>query len=208
MEIVGGTQALGGDVLCLYLPSIGGRSVIPVCRIVVHGRANPIAVGNVRSKNQLMRAGVRLDNLIDRLSEWIASAMRAARAGCRWRVRGRQRRTAAEWLLALGQRAGQDTPVGADHGNLVLRRAAPNATAGADVFALARRTTMVEHPKASWFRIQALNCLELALRARDVRIKRLFTVEAERWLRLAKLKQDAVLTYDQNSQEKVPPKPK
>jgi hypothetical protein len=48
-----------------------------------------------------------------------------------------------------------------------------------------------EHPKAVWFRGRALECLRLALRAKDVRIKRLYTVEAERWLRLSELKRPA-----------------
>jgi hypothetical protein len=87
---------------------------------------------------------------------------------------------------------------------------APNALADADAFALVLRTTMAKHPKANWFRIQALNRLELALRARDVRIKRLFTLEAERWLRLAELKQHAEPMHDrpESPQEEAPPKPK
>jgi hypothetical protein len=69
---------------------------------------------------------------------------------------------------------------------------------------------MARHPKARWFQIQALNRLELALRARDARIKRLFTLEAERWLRLAELKRDTEPTGDhpESSQEKDPSKPK
>jgi hypothetical protein len=47
---------------------------------------------------------------------------------------------------------------------------------------------MEEHPKAAWFRVQALACIGLALRAVDARIKRLHAAEAERWLRLAELK--------------------
>jgi hypothetical protein len=67
---------------------------------------------------------------------------------------------------------------------------------------------MAKHAKARWFQIQALNCLELALRARDARIKRLFTLEAERWLRLAELKQEPMGDHLESSQEKDPPKPK
>jgi hypothetical protein len=47
---------------------------------------------------------------------------------------------------------------------------------------------MEEHPKAPWFRARALECIGLALRAADARIKRLHAAEAERWLRLAQLK--------------------
>jgi hypothetical protein len=45
-----------------------------------------------------------------------------------------------------------------------------------------------EHPKASWFRAQALEAIGLALGAGDARIKRLHAAEAGRWLRLAQLK--------------------
>jgi hypothetical protein len=47
---------------------------------------------------------------------------------------------------------------------------------------------MGEHPKAAWFRAQALAAIRLALAAKDARIKRLHAAEAERWLRLADLK--------------------
>jgi hypothetical protein len=47
---------------------------------------------------------------------------------------------------------------------------------------------MAEHPKAEWFQVQALECIALALRAKDPRIKRLYALEAERWLRLTELK--------------------
>jgi hypothetical protein len=46
-----------------------------------------------------------------------------------------------------------------------------------------------EHPKAPWFRGRALEAIRLALRANDARVKRLHAAEAERWLRLAQLKQ-------------------
>jgi hypothetical protein len=49
-----------------------------------------------------------------------------------------------------------------------------------------------EYPKAAWFRSQALECVMFALRAKDVRIKRLQVLEAERWLRLAELKRAPV----------------
>jgi hypothetical protein len=49
-----------------------------------------------------------------------------------------------------------------------------------------------DHPKAAWFRGQALECVMFALRAKDVRVKRLQVLEAERWLRLAELKQAPV----------------
>ena len=51
---------------------------------------------------------------------------------------------------------------------------------------------MDEHPKAAWFRVQALRCIMLALGAADARIKRLHAAEAQRWLRLAELKQRPV----------------
>jgi hypothetical protein len=44
---------------------------------------------------------------------------------------------------------------------------------------------MIERPIAEWFRIQALQCIGLALRAKDPRIKRLYVLEAKRWLGLA-----------------------
>jgi hypothetical protein len=49
---------------------------------------------------------------------------------------------------------------------------------------------MAEHPKAGWFRVQALECIGLALRSKDPWIKRLYALEAERWLRLADLRVD------------------
>jgi hypothetical protein len=49
---------------------------------------------------------------------------------------------------------------------------------------------MAESPKAEWFQAQALQCIGLALRAKDPRIKRLYTLEAQRWLHLAELKTD------------------
>jgi hypothetical protein len=49
---------------------------------------------------------------------------------------------------------------------------------------------MAEAPKAEWFQAQALQCIGLALRAKDPRIKRLYTLEAQRWLHLAELKAD------------------
>jgi hypothetical protein len=52
---------------------------------------------------------------------------------------------------------------------------------------------MTEPPKAEWFQAQALRCINLALQAKDPRIKRLYTLEAERWLHLAELKTDHVI---------------
>jgi hypothetical protein len=52
---------------------------------------------------------------------------------------------------------------------------------------------MAEAPKAEWFQAQALQCIGLALRAKDPRIKRLYTLEAQRWLHLAELKTDHVI---------------
>jgi hypothetical protein len=47
---------------------------------------------------------------------------------------------------------------------------------------------MTERPQREWLQVQALQCIGLALRAKDPRIKRLYTLEAQRWLRLAELK--------------------
>jgi hypothetical protein len=52
-----------------------------------------------------------------------------------------------------------------------------------------------EHPKAAWFRGQALECIVSAQRAKDARVKRLHTLEAERWLRLAELKPHPTESY-------------
>jgi hypothetical protein len=52
---------------------------------------------------------------------------------------------------------------------------------------------MAEAPKAEWFQAQALQCIGLALRATDPRIKRLYTLEAERWLHLAELTTDYII---------------
>jgi hypothetical protein len=54
----------------------------------------------------------------------------------------------------------------------------------------------MEHPKAEWFKVQALECIGLALRAKDPRIKGLCAREAQRWLRLAELKVDSVIRDD------------
>jgi hypothetical protein len=51
---------------------------------------------------------------------------------------------------------------------------------------------MIERPQIEWFQRQALECIGLALRANDPRVKRLYALEAERWLRLAELKGDGV----------------
>jgi hypothetical protein len=52
---------------------------------------------------------------------------------------------------------------------------------------------MAKPPKAEWFQAQALQCIGLALRAKDPRIKRLYALEAQRWLHLAELKTDHVI---------------
>jgi hypothetical protein len=46
---------------------------------------------------------------------------------------------------------------------------------------------MAERPQ--WLQVQALECIGLALRAKDPRIKRLYILEAQRWLGLAELKE-------------------
>jgi hypothetical protein len=40
------------------------------------------------------------------------------------------------------------------------------------------------HHGTEWFQVRALDCIGLALRAKDPRIKQLCVLEAERWLRL------------------------
>ena len=55
---------------------------------------------------------------------------------------------------------------------------------------------MVDGPQTHWFQRQALECIALALRAKDPRVKRLYALEAERWLRLAELKGDSVTRDD------------
>jgi hypothetical protein len=55
---------------------------------------------------------------------------------------------------------------------------------------LACSQAMAEPPKAEWFQAQALQCIGLALGAKDPRVKRLYTLEAQRWLHLAELKTD------------------
>jgi hypothetical protein len=52
---------------------------------------------------------------------------------------------------------------------------------------------MAEAPKTEWFQAQAVQCIGLALRATDARIKRLYTLEAQRWLHLAELKTDHLI---------------
>jgi hypothetical protein len=52
---------------------------------------------------------------------------------------------------------------------------------------------MTGPPKTEWFQAQALQCIGLALRAKDPRIKRLYTLEAQRWLHLAELKTDHLI---------------
>jgi hypothetical protein len=44
--------------------------------------------------------------------------------------------------------------------------------------------------QAEWFQVQALQCIGLAFRAKDPRVKRLYTSEAKRWLHLAELRAD------------------
>jgi hypothetical protein len=55
---------------------------------------------------------------------------------------------------------------------------------------------MVDGPQTHWFQRQALECIALALRAKDPRVKRLYALEAERWLRLAELKKNSVSRDD------------
>jgi hypothetical protein len=62
---------------------------------------------------------------------------------------------------------------------------------------------MVDHPRAEWFQVQALECIALALRAKDPRIKRLYALEAERWLRLTELKVDSPVRHDGAAEYRV-----
>jgi hypothetical protein len=62
---------------------------------------------------------------------------------------------------------------------------------------------MAEHPKAEWFQVQALECIALALRAKDPRIKRLYALEAERWLRLTGLKPDSPVRGSRTAEYRV-----
>jgi hypothetical protein len=62
---------------------------------------------------------------------------------------------------------------------------------------------MAEHPKVEWFQVQALECIALALRAKDPRIKRLYVLEAERWLRLTELKVDSLVRDEDAAQYRV-----
>jgi hypothetical protein len=62
---------------------------------------------------------------------------------------------------------------------------------------------MAEHPKAEWFQVQALGCIALALRAKDPRIKRLYALEAERWLRLTELKVDRLVRESNAAEYRV-----
>jgi hypothetical protein len=55
-------------------------------------------------------------------------------------------------------------------------------------------------PKIGWLQAQALQCIALALKAKDPRIKRLYTLEAERWLHLAELKADHNFRYNRASE--------
>jgi hypothetical protein len=49
---------------------------------------------------------------------------------------------------------------------------------------------MAQHKK-EWFQVRALDCIGLALRAKDPRIKQLCVLEAERWLRLNEMSSSA-----------------
>jgi hypothetical protein len=51
---------------------------------------------------------------------------------------------------------------------------------------------MVDRSQIEWLQRQALECVGLAIRANDPRVKRLYALEAERWLRLAELKAESV----------------
>jgi PilZ domain-containing protein len=55
---------------------------------------------------------------------------------------------------------------------------------------MACSATMAQRSKVKWFRGQSLQCVVLALRMTNPRIKRLCALEAERWLRLTELKMD------------------
>ena len=63
---------------------------------------------------------------------------------------------------------------------------------------------MADRPQIKWFQRQALECIALALRANDPRVKRLYALEAERWLRLAELKRDSTRDGDVSAMEHRP----
>jgi hypothetical protein len=65
---------------------------------------------------------------------------------------------------------------------------------GLGLLALSNR--MDGRPKVGWFQAQALQCIALALRAKDPRIKRLYALEAEQWLHLAELRTDHSFRYN------------
>jgi hypothetical protein len=49
---------------------------------------------------------------------------------------------------------------------------------------------MERRSKIEWFQAQAVQCIGLALRVNHPGIRRLYTLEAERWLHLARIKAD------------------
>jgi hypothetical protein len=65
---------------------------------------------------------------------------------------------------------------------------------------------MAQRSKTVWFQVQALQCVGLALRATDPRIKRLCALEAERWLRLTELKMDSRAVEYQGAERRMTPR--
>ena len=61
---------------------------------------------------------------------------------------------------------------------------------------------MAEAPRAEWFQAQALQCIVLALRAKDPWTKRQYVLEAERWLHLAELQADHLIQTEYQGVER------
>jgi|ERR1700722_11475818 hypothetical protein len=71
---------------------------------------------------------------------------------------------------------------------------------------MACSTPMAQRSKSEWFRVQALQCVGLALRATNPRMKRLCALEAERWLRLTELKMDSRVVGYQGVERRMTPR--
>ena len=61
---------------------------------------------------------------------------------------------------------------------------------------------MAEAPRAEWFQAQALQCIALALRAKDPWTKRQYVLSAERWLHLAELQAEHLIRTEYRGVER------
>jgi hypothetical protein len=61
---------------------------------------------------------------------------------------------------------------------------------------------MAERPQTEWFQVQALECIGLALRAKDPWTKRRYVLEAERWLHLAESHADYLIRTEYRGAER------